>query len=76
MEHMEIWDINDGEFKIAVLKILNEMWENTTGNLMHSENKSANKTCTFPRHWTLKKKQINSGDIKINKRDQEWISKH
>lgn len=26
---MEIYDINDREFKTAVMKILNEMWANT-----------------------------------------------
>lgn len=27
-DYMEIFDVNDREFKIAVLKILNKIWEN------------------------------------------------
>ena len=35
LKHMEICDRNDREFKIAILKIPNEMQENT-GNLVSS----------------------------------------
>ena len=42
-------DINDREFKIAVLKILNEIRKIETGNLMHAEKKLMNKMSALPK---------------------------
>ena len=54
LKDMEKCDLNDREFKIAILKKLNEMPKKTqTGNLMSSENKSMNKTSTLLKRLKL-----------------------
>ena len=49
-------DINDREFKIAVLKILNEIRKIETGNLMHTEKKLMNKMSALPKRLKLFKR--------------------
>lgn len=46
---MEVCDLNDKEFKIAVLENLNEMQENTERSLPNSETQSKNKMNILPK---------------------------
>ena len=76
---MKICDINDREFKIVALTIFNEMWENTDRqfNTLRKQVNTQNKYFT-KEIKTLQKNQpeILELDEELNKRDQEWTSKH
>ena len=67
---MEIFDINDRVFKIVVLKILNEMQENTYRQI-NALRKQINEQNEYFTKEIETNKQTNSGDEDINKTDQE-----
>lgn len=66
---MEIYDINDREFKIAVLKTLGGK---IIQQAIQQVQKTTNKTSISPRDWNFKKEpKRNPKDEEFNKRDKE-----
>ena len=70
VKDMEVCDLNNKTFKIAVLKKLNECKKTHIGSLMSSENKSTNKMNTLPNILKLLKEQREIMKMKNSKRSR------